>query len=146
MPSILNSGARKQFGFLAWRIDDSDPDTLARAGLISAYMVGDCELEIELADRVVALNPHSSLAWNCRGWVQRNAGLPEEAVRSFERAVRMSPVEPLQHIYFTGMGYAYIELRRFDEAIVAGKKALRQNPLLFASLPLPCIRFRPSRT
>jgi adenylate cyclase len=113
---------------LALSIDDSDPDTLARAGLISAYMVGDCEFEIELADRAVALNPNSSLAWNCRGWVHRNAGLPEEAVRSFERAVRMSPVEPLQHIYFTGMGYAYIELRRFDEAIVAGKKALRQNP------------------
>jgi len=26
-----------------------------------------------------------------------------------------------------GMGYAFIELRRFDEAILAGKKALRQN-------------------
>jgi adenylate cyclase len=26
------------------------------------------------------------------------------------------------------MGMAFIELRRFDEAIVAGKKALRQNP------------------
>jgi adenylate cyclase len=26
------------------------------------------------------------------------------------------------------MGYALIGLRRFDEAIVAGKKALRQNP------------------
>ena len=29
---------------------------------------------------------------------------------------------------FAGMGMALIELRRFDEAIVAGKKALRQNP------------------
>ena len=26
------------------------------------------------------------------------------------------------------MGYAFIELGRFDEAIAAGKKALRQNP------------------
>jgi adenylate cyclase len=26
------------------------------------------------------------------------------------------------------MGYAFIELRRFEEAIVAGKKALRQSP------------------
>ena len=26
------------------------------------------------------------------------------------------------------MGYAFTELRRFEEAIVAGKKALRQNP------------------
>jgi adenylate cyclase len=29
---------------------------------------------------------------------------------------------------FVGMGQALIELRRFDEAIVAGKKTLRQNP------------------
>ena len=28
---------------LALSIDDSDPDTLARASLISAFMVGDCE-------------------------------------------------------------------------------------------------------
>jgi adenylate cyclase len=26
------------------------------------------------------------------------------------------------------MGFAFIELRRFDEAIIAGKKALRHNP------------------
>ena len=116
-----------RFARLALSIDDSDLDTLARAGIISAYLVGDCEREIELADRAVALNPNSSLAWNCRGWVHRVAGLSEEAVRSFERAMRMSPVDPLQHLHFTGMGYAYIELRRFDEAIVAGKKAQRQN-------------------
>jgi adenylate cyclase len=40
----------------------------------------------------------------------------------------MSPVDPLLHTIFAGMGLAYIELRRFDEAIVAGKKALRQHP------------------
>ena len=40
----------------------------------------------------------------------------------------MSPVDPLLHLTFTGIGYAYIELRRFDEAVVAGRKALRQNP------------------
>ena len=40
----------------------------------------------------------------------------------------MSPVDPLLHRSFAGMGYVSIELRRFDEAILAGKKALRQNP------------------
>jgi len=82
---------------LALSIDDSDPGTLARAGTISAHLVGDSEREIELADRAVALNPNSSLVCNCRGWVYRNAGLPEEALRRFERAIRMSPVDPLQH-------------------------------------------------
>jgi len=108
-------------------IDDGDPETLARAALISAYMVGDSESEIEMADRAVALNPNSFLAWNARGWVYRNAGLPEDALPSFERAIRMSPIDPMLHEPLAGMGYALVELGRFDEAIVAGKKAQRQN-------------------
>jgi adenylate cyclase len=113
---------------LALSIDDSDPDTLAWASVTSAYMVGDCDSSIEMADRAVALNPNSNQTWGCRGWVYRRAGLPEEAVRSFERAMRMSPVDPLLHRAFGGMGLALIELGRFDEAIVAVKKAQRQNP------------------
>ncbi|WP_136626528.1 adenylate/guanylate cyclase domain-containing protein [Bradyrhizobium macuxiense] len=111
---------------LALSVDDSDPDILARAGPIWAWMVGDHESAIEMADRAVALNPNSYLAWNARGWVYRIAGLPEEAIRSFERAIRMSPVDPL--MVFAGMGFAFIELRRFEEAIVVGRKALRQHP------------------
>jgi adenylate cyclase len=113
---------------LALSIDDSDPDTLARAGLISAYMVGDSESAVEMADRAVALNPNSNVAWGTRGWVYKIAEQPEEAVRSFERAIRISPVDPALHLAFTGIGLAFIELGRFDEAIVAGKKALRQHP------------------
>jgi adenylate cyclase len=113
---------------LALSLDDSDPETLAFAAVGSAFMVGDCESSIELADRAVALNPNSFEAWNCRGWVYRTAGSPEEAVRSFERAMRMSPVDPELHIAFVGMGYASIELHRFDEAVAAGKKAQRRNP------------------
>ena len=113
---------------LALSIDDGDPDTIAMAAIISAYMVGDCEREIEMANRAVALNPNSFMAWSSRGHVFRIAGLPEEAIRSFERAIRTSPVDPRLHLMFVGMGMAFIELRRFDEAIVAGKKAQRQNP------------------
>ena len=46
---------------LALSIDDSDPETLARAAFISAYLVGDSENSIEMADRAVALNPN--LIW-----------------------------------------------------------------------------------
>jgi adenylate cyclase len=113
---------------LSLSIDDGDAETLAMASIVSAFMVGDREGEIEMADRAVALNPNSFITWNGRGHVYRHAGLPEEAIRSYERAIRMSPVSPELPITFTGMGMALIELRRFDEAIVAGKKAERQNP------------------
>jgi adenylate cyclase len=118
---------------LALSLDDGDPETLAWAAFISAYMVGDREREFEMADRAVALNPNSFIAWNFRGWVYRNAGRPEDAIQSFERAIRMSPVDPLLHRSFAGIGYAFIELRRFDEAIAAGKKALHLNPSFSAT-------------
>jgi len=113
---------------LALSLDDGDPDILARAASISAFMVGDSETEMEMADRAVALNPNSRNAWNSRGRVYLIAGLPEEAIASFEHAIRMSPVDPRLYLTLAGMAQAFIELGRFDEAIAAGKKALRQNP------------------
>ncbi|WP_245309216.1 tetratricopeptide repeat protein [Bradyrhizobium retamae] len=112
---------------LALSADTDDPETLALASAITVFMVGDCESAIEMADRAVALNPNSFLAWGNRGWAYRIAGLQEEAVRSFERAIRVSPRDPLLYRVLVGIGSAFIELRRFDEAIVAGKKAQRQN-------------------
>ena len=46
----------------------------------------------------------------------------------------MSPVDPLLPALLSGMALAFIDLGRFDEAIVAGKNALRQN----ASDPRAC--------
>jgi adenylate cyclase len=112
---------------LALSVDDGDPDTLAWAGFTSVYMVGDYERAIEIAERAVALNPNSFLAWNGMGWVYRVAGQLEQALPSFERSIRMSPVDPWLHSTLTGMGYVFIELGRFDEAIASGKKAQRQN-------------------
>jgi adenylate cyclase len=118
---------------LALSVDAGDPETLAWAAVISAYMVGDCESEIEMADRAVALNPNSFSAWNGRGQVYRVAGLPKEAIGSFERAIRLSPVDPRLYLTFGGMAQALVELGRFDEAIVAGKKAQRHTPSFSAA-------------
>lgn len=113
---------------LALTVDAGDPEILAWASAVSAFMIGDHESAIEMADRAAAFNPNSFQAWHCRGWVYRVAGLPEEAVRSFERAIRMSPVDPVLYRAFAGMGTAFVGLRRFEEAIEAAKKAVRQNP------------------
>ncbi|QPF83826.1 hypothetical protein IC762_29750 [Bradyrhizobium genosp. L] len=90
--------AADRFVRLMLSIDDNDPDNLAKASVVSASMVGDSEAEIEMANRAVALNPNSWATWNSRGWVRIiYAGLPEEAIRSFGRAARMSPLDPRLH-------------------------------------------------
>jgi adenylate cyclase len=82
-----------------------------------------------MVDRAVALNPNSFRAWEERGWAYQIAGQPEEAIRSFERRIRLSPFDPLLFATFAGMSVGFIGLGRFDEAVSAAKKALRQNPL-----------------
>src|SRR5262249_2386023 len=52
---------------VALSVDDSDGEKLSIAALGLAFIVGDYESGIELADRAVALNPNSFNAWLNRG-------------------------------------------------------------------------------
>ena len=112
---------------LALSLDQNDERALGTAGLVTALLIGDCETAIDFVDRAAASNPNFSGAWNYRGWVYQVAGRYEEAILSFERAIRVSPLDPWLHNNLAGIGYALIELRRFDEAVAVSKKALRQN-------------------
>jgi adenylate cyclase len=112
---------------LALSLDENDERALSTAGLVTAIFIGDHETAIDYSDRAVATNPNSYMAWNHRGWVYQGAGQYEEAIRSFERGIRVSPLDPLLHANLAGIGYALIELRRFDEAVAFFKRALRKN-------------------
>ena len=107
----------------------NDYAALSILGCQTALFSGDFDIAREMVDRAVALNPNSLRAWQQRGWTYVMAGQPEEAIRSFERGIRLSPFDPLLFSTFAGMGVAFIGLGRFDEAISAAKKAVRQNPL-----------------
>jgi adenylate cyclase len=112
---------------LALSLDENDERALSTAGLVTAFYIGDDETAIDYSDRAVATNPNSYIVWNFRGWVYQVAGQYEEAIRSFERAIRVSPLDPAIHNNLAGIGFALIELRRFDEAVAFFKRALRQN-------------------
>ena len=122
---------------LALSLDDNDCRALSTAGLVTAFFIGDHETAIDYSDRAVATNPNSFVAWTSRGRVYQLAGQYEEAIRSFERGIRVSPLDPVLHTNLAGIGHALIELRRFDEAVAVSRKALRQNssdPITFRGL------------
>jgi adenylate cyclase len=114
---------------LALSIDGNDALALSLLGGATALFSGDFDTAREMVDRAVALNPNSIRAWDQRGFTYVLAGQPEEAIRSFERGIRLSPFDPSLFLTFTGMGLAFIGLGRFDEAVAAAEKAVRQNPL-----------------
>jgi TolB-like protein/Flp pilus assembly protein TadD len=112
---------------LVLSIDENDPDTLACVGWAKAYLSGDFGAATEMVDRAVTLNPNSATAWTYRGLTCVYVGQPQEAVRSFERGIRLSPLDPMLFGMFAMMGVALISLSRFDEAVAAAMKALRKN-------------------
>ena len=117
---------------LALSIDGNDHLALSMLGYAAAWS-GDFDTAREMVDLAVALNPNAAFAWGQRGWTYRIAGQPDEAIRSFERAIRLSPFDPLLFLRLTGMGIAFIDLGRFDEAVAAARKALSQNQTFAAS-------------
>jgi adenylate cyclase len=111
---------------LVLSIDGNDHLALSMLAYAAAWS-GDFDTAREMVDRAIASNPNAAFAWSTRGWTYQRAGSPEEAIRSFERGVLLSPFDPLLFVTFTEMGVAFIGLGRFDEAVVAAKKALSQN-------------------
>jgi adenylate cyclase len=113
---------------LALSIDGNATLALSMLGRATASLSGDFDTSREMVDHAVALNPNSFRAWEERGWTYLAVGQPEEAIRSFERRIRLSPFDPLLFATSAGMSAAFIGLRRFDEAVSAARKAVRQNP------------------
>jgi adenylate cyclase len=116
-----------RFFRLALSIDENDPEALAAMGRMTAYVIGDFEAATEMVDRAIILNPNSWIAWQLRGQTLTATGNFEEALRSFDRAIRLSPLDPFLFATYTAMAITFIGLGRFDEALVAAKKALRKN-------------------
>jgi TolB-like protein/tetratricopeptide (TPR) repeat protein len=112
---------------LALSIDGNDDVALSILGWATASFSDDYDTARKMGDRAVALNANSAFAWELRGFTYELAGQPEEAIRSFERAIRLSPFDPWLPRRFTGMGIALIGLGRFDEAVAAAKNALQTN-------------------
>ena len=113
---------------LALEIDRSATLAMSMLGRAIATFSGDFDTAKEMVDRATALNPNSFRAWEERGWTYVTMGQPEDAIRSFERRIRLSPFDPALFATFTGTSVSFICLGRFDEAVSAAKKALRQNP------------------
>jgi len=71
------------------------------------------------------LNPNLAMAWYSRGWVSLMCGDAERAVESFERMIRLSPLDPLRIGAWNGCSFAFFQLRRFEEGRVAAMKSIQ---------------------
>src|SRR3954463_8188506 len=82
----------------------------------------------EMADRAASMYPNSAFAWDQRGWVYMYCDRPAEAVKFFQKAIRLSPRDPMQYDMLCGLAFVFVQLARYDEAVEMARRSVRLNP------------------
>jgi adenylate cyclase len=117
-------------------LDSRDP--LVLTALSAAYAFArDHERAAALIEKALALDPNSAWAWTRSGFVNVHRGKPDLGIRDFQRAIRLSPLDPMHFYTLFGIGHAFLGKAEYDEAAEWFERGLREKPdAFFAYRPL----------
>jgi TolB-like protein len=101
---------------------------LSVGGFALAYIAHELEAGATYIDRAIMLNPNSALAWYYSGWIKVFLGEPEVAIEHLQRAMRLSPLDPLMPLMQQGIAFAHFIAGRYDEASSWAHKTLQEQP------------------
>ena len=105
-----------------------DAAALATAAFVIAVVEYDYETATTAFDRSFALSSSSALALGFSSIVRAWKGDDAIAVDQAERAIRLSPLDPLLYVPYIGLAYAHFAAGRFEEAAAAAGRASQSNP------------------
>jgi len=110
-----------------------DPTALAWAGFALARLAGDHQAGLAAADRALLLAPNSTLVLFYGGWTRIYAGDWQGAIERIERAMRLSPVDPLMFHFIGALGAAHFMGGQYEEAVDCARRAIRARPTYLAA-------------
>jgi len=105
-----------------------DAAALATSAFVIAVVESDYETATAALDRSFALSNSSALALGFSSIVRAWKGDDALAVDHAERAIRLSPFDPLLYVPYIGLAYAHFAAGRFEEAATAASRASQSNP------------------
>jgi adenylate cyclase len=110
---------------LASKLAGDDAFALAISGHVLTYIGHEYDRGAAMVEQAVALNPNLAVAWYSRGWVTLMCGEGERAVESFDRMVRLSPLDRLRTSAWNGSSFGLYQLGRYDEGCAVAMKSLQ---------------------
>jgi TolB-like protein len=105
----------------------SDAVALAWSAHALAHVVGDIKAGLALVDHALQLNPNLAVAWQRSGWLRIYAGDCELAIVHLQRAMHLSPLDPLMHLAHSATAFAHFLLDDLDEASTWAQMALQMR-------------------
>jgi adenylate cyclase len=123
------SDSRKAFELATRAVHQASDDAFALSMLGAAHtLVHDFKRAEELLSRAVSIEPNCSWGWNRLGWLHGYRDQTLDSIACFEKALRLSPLDPINFNCYAGIGAAHYLDSRFDDAIHWMEKALAANP------------------
>jgi adenylate cyclase len=104
-----------------------DPLILAVLGAVHTVLRNYGTARVML-ERAVALDPNAAWAWSRLGWLENYSDRPERAKSHFERAIRLSPLDPINFNNYVGLGAANYIDEHYEEAVAFHRRALQERP------------------
>ena len=111
----------------------NDAVALTRGGHALAHFTRDLDIGVDFLDKALVLNPNLAAAWFLGGYLRTWRGEPDEAIKRFEHAMRLSPLDSEMFRMQTGVAMAHLIARRFDAACAWAEKAYRAMPIFVVS-------------
>jgi TolB-like protein/class 3 adenylate cyclase/Tfp pilus assembly protein PilF len=110
---------------VASRFASDDAFALARSAHVLTYLGREYDRGASMVEQAVALNPNLAIAWYSRGWVTLMCGDAERAIESFERMIRLSPLDQLRISAWNGTSFAFFSLGRFEDGCASAMKSIQ---------------------
>jgi class 3 adenylate cyclase/TolB-like protein len=127
-PDIARDTAQAEhFAQRALHCDNLEPMAFAVYGHIVSYLHKDFELAFQNFAAALDINPNSAQAWSWSAVARAWLGDGKRAIEEINKAIALSPYDPLMYAYTSSAGLAYLADGQYDRAIEFLLRSLREN-------------------
>lgn len=109
---------------------DNAPDcalALSAEGFVYTNLLRQLDMGADRYDAALQINPNDSLAWLLKGTLHAFRGEGELAMAGAERALKLSPLDPVRYFYDSLAASAAITAGKYERAIELAQRSLRAN-------------------
>ena len=145
-PDAANDAAQADhFARSAIDCNSMEPMALAVHGLVASYLYKDFDLAFRRFEMALRINANAAPAWMWSAGAHAWMGNGPVAIEEINKAMALSPYDPLMYAYSTIAGMAYLVDGQHERAIECALRSLRENRtytsayrLLVIALVLAC--------
>ena len=104
-----------------------DPTALCALATATMLLFADLDRAQSFVDRALLLDPNLAWGWARRGFLLIYRGQAQDSVACFERAIRLSPLDPFSFNCYIGLGLARFAAGQPAEAVEWTRRAMREK-------------------